>query len=357
MKILNVLMITLMTCSFFHNSADCQVLRVTGNKVGILDNTPSYPLDVNGNIRTTADIRANWFRINGSKGLYSTTYGTFIQATNADYWSIRSNGGLYIRSKSNVLKGSIAHNGTTFGLKDANGHWSILIAKGSHTSFRISNINRMKLSSNGNLDVAQIRDWNDLSYYLNPAGVSRLKNIYPKTTNTGYIGSNANRWFRGYFTNMHRVTEHVLSDKRMKENIAEINDPLSMVMSLSGKIYNYKSEVTSHFVKNYQTPGIKEANANDEAISDIDKKELLIIEQDISQDGNTFGFIAQDVQKVIPELVSYDKENDIYSMNYSAIIPLLVESTKLQQKQIEKQEKLLEMQKQQIQELIAKLKK
>ncbi|MEL6987982.1 MAG: hypothetical protein AAGK97_09135, partial [Bacteroidota bacterium] len=54
------------------------------------------------------------------------------------------------------------------------------------------------------------------------------------------------------------------------------------------------------------------------------------------------GFIAQDVEKIVPEAVSYDEENDVYSMNYSAIIPLLVEGMKEQQKMIKAQQKEIE---------------
>ena len=48
-------------------------------------------------------------------------------------------------------------------------------------------------------------------------------------------------------------------------------------------------------------------------------------------DNLNLGFIAKDVKPVIPESVRYDTLNDIYSMEYSAIIPVLVEAIKEQQ--------------------------
>jgi hypothetical protein len=48
------------------------------------------------------------------------------------------------------------------------------------------------------------------------------------------------------------------------------------------------------------------------------------------------GFIAQDVLNIVPESVRYDELNDIYSMEYTALIPLLVEGFKEQQYIIEK---------------------
>jgi trimeric autotransporter adhesin len=47
------------------------------------------------------------------------------------------------------------------------------------------------------------------------------------------------------------------------------------------------------------------------------------------------GFIAQDVEGIVPESVRYDGPNDIYSMEYTAIIPVLVEAMKEQQVMIE----------------------
>jgi hypothetical protein len=48
------------------------------------------------------------------------------------------------------------------------------------------------------------------------------------------------------------------------------------------------------------------------------------------------GFLAQDVMEVIPEPVDHDELNDIYSIEYTAIIPVLVEAVKEQQAQIER---------------------
>jgi trimeric autotransporter adhesin len=53
------------------------------------------------------------------------------------------------------------------------------------------------------------------------------------------------------------------------------------------------------------------------------------------------GFIAQDVEGIVPESVRYDEANDIYSMEYTAIIPVLVEAMKEQQATIESQQALI----------------
>jgi hypothetical protein len=56
------------------------------------------------------------------------------------------------------------------------------------------------------------------------------------------------------------------------------------------------------------------------------------------------GFIAQDVLDIVPESVRYDEHNDIYSMEYTALIPILVEGMKEQQEIIEMQQVVIESQ-------------
>lgn len=54
-------------------------------------------------------------------------------------------------------------------------------------------------------------------------------------------------------------------------------------------------------------------------------------------EGTQLGFIAQDMQKVFPELVNEDKDGYL-SINYTGLIPVLTEAHKQQQKTIESQQ-------------------
>lgn len=82
------------------------------------------------------------------------------------------------------------------------------------------------------------------------------------------------------------------SDIRFKENIATISGALDKVLALNGVSFNWK---------NSGLPSI--------------------------------GFIAQDVEKVVPEIVSTDSQG-FKSMDYSKVTPLLVNAIKEQQSQI-----------------------
>lgn len=86
------------------------------------------------------------------------------------------------------------------------------------------------------------------------------------------------------------------SDMRLKTNILSIGSALDKVLQLKGVRFNWIDQMT------------------------YDNKTHI-------------GFIAQDVEKVIPEVVN--KTNDQYSMQYAPITALLVEGMKEQQNQIE----------------------
>ena len=77
------------------------------------------------------------------------------------------------------------------------------------------------------------------------------------------------------------------SDARLKSNIAPIEDALGKVLELKGVYFNWKN--------------------------DDEKRQV--------------GFIAQDVEPVLPEVVGKDDEGT-YSMSYGGVVPVLVEAIK-----------------------------
>ena len=81
------------------------------------------------------------------------------------------------------------------------------------------------------------------------------------------------------------------SDRRLKENIKPIESALDKAMKLEGVTFDWK-----------------------------ESDSILKLKEDV-------GFIAQDVQKVIPELVR-ENENGMLSMRHQGIAPILLEAIK-----------------------------
>jgi len=89
------------------------------------------------------------------------------------------------------------------------------------------------------------------------------------------------------------------SDKRFKTNISAVTNPMEKLSKINGVKYNY---LNNDLAKQY---GLDQ------------------------ETGDVFGFIAQDLEKVFPEMVKID-ENGLYAVNYSMMVPVLVEAVKTQ---------------------------
>ena len=146
---------------------------------------------------------------------------------------------------------------------------------------------------------------------LGVTGQSTLGNVYiTDTTNStssttgalrvsGGLGVAGNSFFGsnlnvlGNFTSASTTTS---SDARLKMNIKPIDDALNKVLSLNGVTYDW-----------------------------IDKNKY--------SDRGQIGLIAQDVEKILPELVLTDNEG-MKSVNYSQMVSILIEAVKEQNKMI-----------------------
>lgn len=87
------------------------------------------------------------------------------------------------------------------------------------------------------------------------------------------------------------------SDKRYKDNITPIADALEIINSMQGCYYTRGS--SSNVIKRH------------------------------------IGFMAQDLQEVLPEVVRYDASNDLYGVNYGNITALLCEGIKALHREIQ----------------------
>jgi hypothetical protein len=103
-----------------------------------------------------------------------------------------------------------------------------------------------------------------------------------------------------------------ISDERLKENIKTIPNALDTVKKLTGRTFNWKE---------------------DELLPSMPK-------------GTKYGFIAQEIEAVIPELVTnhtgtHQKEDGAYykSITSSGIVPVLIEAVKELSARVEELEK------------------
>jgi hypothetical protein len=207
----------------------------------------------------------------------------------------------------------------------------IAFGYGSSTSFT----ERMRIKGNGNVGIGNANPVKPLSF---PASLGEKILLYPggagevgigvygnelrlHADNPGASVSFGTQDNSGVFTQAGRfqlsggyglfVNGNILangitinSDERFKQNITIIESPLEKILQINGVQYEMRVDEFSqkHFMQ-----------------------------------GRQMGLLAQNVEKVIPEVVS---EVDGYKgVDYAKLVPLLIEGMKEQQKQIEELKK------------------
>lgn len=111
------------------------------------------------------------------------------------------------------------------------------------------------------------------------------------------------------------------SDERLKSNITKLPDlSINSILNLQGVTYKLKTNGSALLAKSL--------NPIDFTKGDTTNSQTNLRTQDTAFfNRNHIGFIAQDVQKIFPELVYPDKDG-ILAIDYIGFIPLLVESIK-----------------------------
>jgi hypothetical protein len=132
--------------------------------------------------------------------------------------------------------------------------------------------------------------------------------IYPTSDGKCTIGKSGLRFYA-----MYAQSFLTTSDERLKENIRSLTGGLNQILLLKPVIYDFKKE--------YAYPSVTEKNQK--VIDNVEKNRK-----------DNIGFLAQDLQKVIPEAVEYTDSTDSYNVNYIALIPVLVRAIQEQNAKI-----------------------
>ncbi|MFN8293999.1 MAG: tail fiber domain-containing protein [Chitinophagales bacterium] len=177
----------------------------------------------------------------------------------------------------------------------------------------VSNFTGAMISAvRSNLCCSGLSQSMNLSFFVQPytATVSGDGNLY-EAARMDYAGIIATDYY--YF-----------SDKRLKSNVEPIQYGLSDLLKMNPVSYSMAHPRTFNV-----NDGLKDATTE-----------------------KSFGFIAQDLNNVAPELVNKPQDpNSYWSVSYGKLTPILVKSIQEQQKMIEALQKQNEIFKQEIEEL------
>ncbi|HTL09807.1 MAG TPA: tail fiber domain-containing protein, partial [Chitinophagaceae bacterium] len=142
-----------------------------------------------------------------------------------------------------------------------------------------------------------------LIFYTTTSGnnIERMRinntGLVPGQDNTYTVGNSTNRWSAVWSANGTIQT----SDIRLKKNILPLNYGLQEVLQLQPVSYDWKD----------------------------------------NSGKNKIGLIAQDVQKIIPQVVTGDATKENLGMNYAELVPVLINSIKELQQQINEMKKTI----------------
>jgi len=274
----------------------------TNGRLGIGTTGPGYKLDVSGDVRLSGDL------------LYGNGY-TRTQ-TRDDAGAMGGRSGFYETSNP-----APAANWPT----GASSWWHLLDIRHSNTgnnyamqfagSFYDQNLYFRKTNNNAAQPWSQVYTsangglvtCNSTNYVIKSDGTNGVcSQIYDNGTNVG-IGTTTPAAKLHVAGNIKTNTINETSDARFKKNIQSIDTPLSKVLSLRGV----------YFYWDLDNPDVQE----------IDSSKQI-------------GMIAQEVEKILPELVNTDA-NGYKSVEYSRVVAVLIEAMKEQQKTIDEQKDMI----------------
>jgi trimeric autotransporter adhesin len=277
--------------TMYANNAEAVRINTSGN-VGIGTTVPTARLHVSG---TTGGV----FEVDGSATAQNALYvsasgnvgiGTAVPSTPS------GRTGLIIRPTNSQTTSEIvvqSNNNTDGGFVGLaisnifNDGAAIYQRSGSHLRFGTSDLERMRITETGNVGIGMI----GASYKLDVSGSTRISgslavgNILPSAT-VGRIDA------------ANDVVAYSTSDARFKTNIFPISSSLEKIQQIRGVEFDWISDIKHGY------------------------------------EGHDVGVIAQELEKVLPEVVT-TRDNGYKAVKYEKIVPLLIEAIKEQQKQID----------------------
>ncbi len=250
------------TANSLATTADNQFLIRAVGGVGIGTNTPASPLHIKGQ---------------------GTTFGSVVDEVVAT-----------IEPKTSTDNVSLAINRLA-----SNRESALLFTTNKSPDFGIRSVNGQALDFNSFDNIGA----SSVMMRINDKAIDRIDintNFEPFSNNTYRLGNTNFRWSTVFTTNVDTTNAvNVTSDRRLKDNIKEMDYGLAEILSMNPVTYSMKSDAEKH---------------------------------------THMGLIAQEVETIIPEIVS-QKDDGMHtrSLRYSELIPVLIKATQQQQTLIEQQ--------------------
>jgi len=298
----------IMANAFYDNEDLTYRLNLTDNKnkfstlaLGGMDPDPAYPLKVDGHINFTGSLLKNgqiWAPVYWTEiymGARTSSHVGIYTAPRSDYW-------LSVGRSMRVADGNIYFRRNHSDTEGDPGFISIIISQNYNSKMTIHS------DDSGEIQFKTGATSNYLT--MTSAGFS------PSTAGFGRLGKAGNYWEYICVEDLYRTNEYSLSDRRVKRNIKDLDSSLDKLMALRGVKYEINTD-THPFYKDRE----------------LEKGEELPV---------NLGFIAQELQEVIPEMVAPGDKDKFYTIrNYEQMLPVIVAA--VQELNAEKDAEIIEL--------------
>ncbi len=174
------------------------------------------------------------------------------------------------------------------------------------------------------------------------SGATSSTDYYPLTLQGNCVGiNNTNPSHSLDVTGTAYVNGNVVftSDARLKKNITNLQNPIDSLFKLQGVSYDLKMPVVPG-PKAVSNSVISKPDSQVNPNDTIGKNPPYFFIDSALYAHHHYGFLAQDVQKIYPQLV-YKDNNGLLSIDYIGIIPLLLEAIKQEKLQLDSLKQLI----------------
>ena len=343
----------------YHPNADkwttARTLTLTGDVTG------SVSMDGSGNVSMTTAVADDSHNHSSSSGNFTVNGDLFVDEirarTNQDLtitagesYTIISDGTYsdeYIRLGAE--NGVIVYSSTDNLTSGLNRSTTLIDTSGNMS------INSGNLSVSGTVTASAFYDSNNASYYVNPASFSNLTRANFVTDSRAVTDTNRTLNIDGNYTNgayTHRFRKQDLGGGvplflDFTSGTANSYTALCRFGTYSGNGYEFEVFGDISASGEISASSDSRLKENVELVTDAVNKVKAIrgvtFTRNDKEDAEKryAGVIAQEVEAVLPEVVSED-ENGMKSVSYGNMVSLLIEAIKEQQGQIDELKKLLE---------------
>ena len=161
-------------------------------------------------------------------------------------------------------------------------------------------------------------DGTNRDFVLDVNGASDEPTLRPSTTNWGYIGTASHYMYQVHTSRIYRNNEYSLSDSTVKKDIEPLQSGLASLMQLKPKTYYLNPE--TH-------PALKDSKSRHDETGKVTEEE--------EDSRRHLGFLAQELQQVLPEMVTYDSTRGLYMVrNYEQLSAVIVAAVQEQQSEL-----------------------